>query len=65
MRNLTSRVKKLTSRWVPYDLSDKNRKERFEVYRENFAKFQDKIGGCVMLLQVMSLGLFSQVIKLD
>jgi len=35
------RLRKLTSRWIPHDLSDANRRERVEACRENLAKFQE------------------------
>ena len=34
-------MRKLTSRWVPHDLSDANRRERIEACRENLAKFKE------------------------
>ena len=35
------RMKKLTSRWIPHQLSDKNRKDRVSMCRENLAKFSE------------------------
>ena len=34
-------MKKITSRWVPHSLSDKNRQDRVRVCQENLAKFKD------------------------
>ena len=35
------RLRKLVSRWIPHDLSEKNRKERVEACQENLAKFKE------------------------
>lgn len=35
------RIKKLASRWIPHELSDKNRRDRVEACRENLAKFSE------------------------
>ncbi len=38
-------LKKLTSRWIPHDLTDKNRKDRVDACRENLARLCDVITG--------------------
>jgi transposase len=35
------KLKKLTSRWVPYELSDEQKQERLKICRQNLAKFRD------------------------
>lgn len=35
------KLKKVTSRWVPYDLTEENRQERVRICQENLAKFKD------------------------
>ncbi len=49
-------LKKLTSRWIPHDLTDKNRKDRVDACRENLANLKKANGGCMMLLRAMSHG---------
>ncbi|CAF4422873.1 unnamed protein product, partial [Didymodactylos carnosus] len=34
-------LKKVTSRWVPHELTEKNRQDRVRICRENLAKFKD------------------------
>ena len=38
--HLALRLRKLTSRWVPHDLTDANRRERVAACRETLAKFE-------------------------
>ena len=35
------KMRKLTSRWVPHELTEKNRQDRVRVCEENLAKFKD------------------------
>ena len=35
------RLKKVTSRWVPHNLTEENRKERVRICKENLAKFNE------------------------
>ena len=35
------KMKKITSRWVPYQLTDEQKQERVKLSRENLAKFSD------------------------
>jgi len=35
------KLKKITSRWVPHELSEKNRKDRVRICQENLAKFKE------------------------
>ena len=35
------KLKKITSRWVPHQLSEENRKERVRICKENLAKFKE------------------------
>jgi [histone H3]-lysine36 N-dimethyltransferase SETMAR len=37
----TLHMKKITSRWVPHELSDKNRKDRVQICKQNLAKFKE------------------------
>lgn len=35
------KMRKITSRWVPHELSDKNRQERVKICQQNLAKFKE------------------------